>query len=46
MKKKYTATLLILLGVVIIFSDHKAAWWLSAVLIGVGSGLMFMRDIK
>tara|TARA_B100000965_G_scaffold384601_1_gene385012 strand:- start:204 stop:344 length:141 start_codon:yes stop_codon:yes gene_type:complete len=46
MKKNLIAMLLILLGVVIIFSDHKAAWWLSAVLIGVGSGLMFMRDIK
>ena len=46
MKKNLIAILLILLGVVIIFSDHKAAWWLSAVLIGVGSGLMFMRDIK
>ncbi len=46
MKKNLIAMLLILFGVVIIFSDHKAAWWLSAVLIGVGSGLMFMRDIK
>tara|TARA_Y100000748_G_C15114836_1_gene339826 strand:+ start:166 stop:306 length:141 start_codon:yes stop_codon:yes gene_type:complete len=46
MKKNLIAMLLVLLGVVIIFSDHKAAWWLSAVLIGVGSGLMFMRDIK
>ncbi len=40
MKNKTLGIILVLLGVLIIFGEHEKAWVVSAVLIGVGSGLV------
>ncbi len=40
MKNKTLGIFLVLLGVLMIFGEHEKAWVVSAVLIGVGSGLV------
>tara|TARA_Y100000748_G_C15248472_1_gene391908 strand:+ start:161 stop:295 length:135 start_codon:yes stop_codon:yes gene_type:complete len=40
MNNKTLGILLVLLGVLVIFGEHEKAWVVSAVLIGVGSGLV------
>tara|TARA_A100001011_G_C14110255_1_gene756681 strand:+ start:54 stop:188 length:135 start_codon:yes stop_codon:yes gene_type:complete len=44
MKNKTLGISLVLLGVVMIFGEHEKAWIVSAVLIGVGTGLFFWKD--
>jgi len=40
MKNKTLGIFLVLFGVLMIFGEHEKAWVVSAVLIGVGSGLV------
>jgi len=44
MKNKTLGIIIVLLGVVMIFGEHERAWIVSAVLIGVGTGLFFWKD--
>ena len=44
MKNKTLGIIILLLGVVMIFSEHERAWIVSAILIGIGSGLFFWRN--
>ena len=45
MKNKTLGIIIVLLGVVMIFGEHEKAWVVSAILIGVGSGLFFWKKI-
>tara|TARA_Y100001970_G_scaffold128277_1_gene158415 strand:- start:423 stop:557 length:135 start_codon:yes stop_codon:yes gene_type:complete len=44
MKNKNIGLILVLLGVLTIFVEHKSAWIVSALLIGGGTGLFFWKD--
>ena len=44
MKNKTLGIIIVLLGVVMIFGEHEKAWVVSAILIGVGSGLFFWKN--
>ena len=43
-KNSTIAILIVLAGVGIIFIDHDYSWIISAVFIGVGTGLFFWKD--
>ena len=43
-KNSTIAILTVLAGVGIIFIDHEYSWFISAVFIGVGTGLFFWKD--
>tara|TARA_X000000368_G_C23032766_1_gene713315 strand:+ start:1488 stop:1622 length:135 start_codon:yes stop_codon:yes gene_type:complete len=44
MENKTLSIIMVILGVIVIFSKHDSAWIVSAILIGVGTGLFFWKD--
>ncbi len=44
MNKKTTGILIAVLGVIILFSSEENAWIISAILLGVGSGIFFWKE--
>ncbi|MDC0418205.1 hypothetical protein OAM15_01095 [Pelagibacteraceae bacterium] len=44
MSKKTIGISIALFGVLIFFSNEEYAWIMSAVLLGVGSGIFFWKD--
>ena len=44
MKNKTLGIIIVLLGVVMIFGEHDKAWIVSAISIGIGSGIFFWKD--
>ena len=46
MSYKNTGIIIIILGCLIIFSAEKYSWVVSAIMIGLGSGLLFWKEKK
>ena len=46
MNNKTLGIIIIVFGGLILYSEHEAAWIVSAVSIGVGSGIFFWKDKK
>jgi len=46
MNYKVTGIIIIILGSLVIFSTGKNSWIISAIMIGLGSGLLFWREKK
>ncbi len=44
MKNKTFGIIIVLLGVIAIFAKQDFAWILSAIMIGIGSGLFFWKE--
>mgnify|MGYP001282707154 CR=1 len=44
MSNKNIGFIVLILGIIILFSNHEGAWIISAVFLGIGSGLMFWKD--
>ena len=44
MKNKTLGIIIVLLGVMAIFAKQDFAWVLSAIMIGIGSGLFFWKE--
>jgi len=44
MSNKLLGTMTAILGVFIFFSQNESAWIISAVLLGVGSGIFFWKE--
>jgi len=44
MSKKTTGVLIAIFGTLIFFSNEQSAWIVSAVFLGVGSGIFFWKD--
>tara|TARA_B100001121_G_scaffold282569_1_gene276024 strand:+ start:374 stop:511 length:138 start_codon:yes stop_codon:yes gene_type:complete len=44
MKNSTLGIIIVIAGVLVIFTQHESAWIISAVLIGGGSGLFFWKD--
>jgi|TARA_B110000967_G_C18765258_1_gene500057 multisubunit Na+/H+ antiporter MnhG subunit len=44
MKNKTIGTLIVIFGALALFSSHDQAWIVSAIFLGVGSGLLFWRS--
>jgi len=44
MNNKTLGLIIVLLGALAIFSQHEAAWVVSAATIGVGGGVFFWKD--
>ena len=44
MNNKNKGIILVLIGVLVIFSEHSTAWIISAILIGVGSGIFLWKE--
>ncbi len=44
MKNKNLGIIIVLLGVIAIFAQQNYAWVLSAIMIGIGSGLFFWKE--
>jgi multisubunit Na+/H+ antiporter MnhG subunit len=44
MNKKTTGILIAVLGAIILFSSEENAWIVSAILLGVGSGIFFWKE--
>ena len=45
MNNKTLGIIIITLGGLVLYSEHELAWIISAVSIGVGSGIFFWNDI-
>ena len=46
MDQKTLATILIVFGGLILFSEQEGSWIVSAIFVGVGSGLFFFKKNK
>ena len=46
MNNKTLGIIIIVFGGLILYSEHEAAWIVSAVSIGVGSGIFFWKNKK
>ena len=44
MNKKTIGLLIAIFGVLIFFSNEESAWIVSAILLGLGSGIFFWKD--
>tara|TARA_B100001093_G_C26028850_1_gene677083 strand:+ start:126 stop:260 length:135 start_codon:yes stop_codon:yes gene_type:complete len=44
MKNKTIGTLTVIFGALTLFSSHELAWIVSAIFLGIGSGLLFWRN--
>ncbi len=44
MKNKTLGIIIVLLGVIAIFAKQDFAWIISAIMIGIGSGLFFWKE--
>lgn len=43
MNNKNFGLILVIMGGIAIFSEHESAWIISAVLVGIGTGLFFKK---
>jgi len=46
MDNKTLGVIIVIFGGIILFSDHKSAWIVSAILVGLGSGIFFYDNKK
>ena len=46
MNNKTLGIIIIVIGGLVLYSEHEAAWIISAILIGIGSGIFFWKDSK
>jgi hypothetical protein len=44
MSNKNIAFIVLILGILILFSEHESSWIVSAIFLGIGSGLMFWKN--
>ncbi len=44
MKNKTIGTLTLTFGALVLFSSHDLAWIISAIFLGVGSGILFWKN--
>tara|TARA_X000000368_G_scaffold285820_1_gene226977 strand:- start:113 stop:250 length:138 start_codon:yes stop_codon:yes gene_type:complete len=44
MDNKIISIITIILGLLILFSKHELAWIISAIFLGIGSGIFFWRQ--
>jgi|TARA_B110000211_G_scaffold224403_1_gene275414 cyanate permease len=44
MNNKTLAIILVVFGGLILFSEQEGSWWVSAIFVGVGSGLFFKKN--
>ncbi len=44
MRNSTLGIIIVIAGVLVIFTKHESAWIISAILIGGGSGLFFWKD--
>jgi|TARA_B110000285_G_C14644208_1_gene388942 multisubunit Na+/H+ antiporter MnhG subunit len=44
MNKKTVGITIVIFGLIIFFSNEKNAWIVSAIFLGVGSGIFFWKD--
>jgi len=44
MSKKTIGILVVIFGVLVLFSSEENAWVVSAVLLGIGSGIFFWKE--
>ena len=46
MNNKTLGVIIVILGGLTLYSEHEAAWIVSAILIGIGSGIFFWKENK
>ena len=46
MNNKTLGIVIIVFGGLVLYSEQEAAWVISAILIGIGSGIFFWKDNK
>ena len=46
MNNKTLGIVIIVFGGLVLYSEHDSAWIVSAIVIGIGSGIFFWKDSK